>query len=409
MRIVHVIPYFPPAIRFGGVPEAVYSLVTAQASLGNEITLLTTDAGLERDSHREGLTLEWKASKHLSAVGYFTGGQIFYLTNRYPRLSDRYKVFSASFWNRDIQARLASGVDILHFHEVHISGYRRLARSCQVKGIPTCLSCHGSLHPPVHRGYKYFLHGWFDPVLRRGWFNKVSAYFALCQNEKQQLLQCGAREERIHILPHGQPQFVPPFSKLPFPVSESPDMPTFLYLGRIHPAKGILTAIQAFCELVRGGIPARLICCGPEEGGLRQIRQICERHGISIIQNALLADPGIYCIAPLDRHSLPELFSKVDCTVCPSPYEAFGLVPVESVLCGVPIIVTSAYGCIEHLSWKNSISVIDPEDVPSMLRAMRDTSIRDKSKNGLPPLGNLLPSWDEIAREIEAIYKQVLR
>ena len=40
MRVLHVIPYFYPGNRFGGVPEAVRSLVNAQASLGYEIYVL---------------------------------------------------------------------------------------------------------------------------------------------------------------------------------------------------------------------------------------------------------------------------------------------------------------------------------------------------------------------------------
>ena len=60
-----------------------------------------------------------------------------------------------------------------------------------------------------------------DPVLRRDWFENVSVHIALCENEKKQLLKCGVPDNRIHILPHGQPNFSRPYGELSYPVSRN--------------------------------------------------------------------------------------------------------------------------------------------------------------------------------------------
>lgn len=405
MRIVHAIPYFPPANRFGGVPEAVFSLVAAQARQGHEIAVLTTDAGLDSDLSREGLTLQWQRTRTLRAMGDLGGVRILYHPNRWPRMAERHKIFTASFWSEESRLYLPSAIDALHLHEVHIPGYRKIAQIMKTRGARLCLSCHGSLQPPVHRGLKRFLHRVFDPHLRKGWFSDISAYFVLCREEREQLIHCGADERRIAILPHGLPSFDPPFEKLPFPVSHNPEIPTFLYLGRINKAKGVLDAVQAFCGLCQVGYKARLLCCGPDEGALEEIYHLCSSNSIAVTQNAILSQPGIYILPTLSRNCIPTLFSLTDCTICPSPYEAFGLSPVESLLCGVPVIATTTYGCLEHLTEVHDrIQTVSPHDVKTLQDRMMNCRVLVPTDRRTPS-NSLLPSWDRIAERVCEKYK----
>ncbi|MGC9326668.1 MAG: glycosyltransferase, partial [Candidatus Hinthialibacter sp.] len=280
MRIVHAIPYFPPSARFGGVPEAAYSLVQAQARLGHEIIVLTTDAGLRPDSVREGLTVRWVVQKDVRAVGEADGIRIFYMTNRRPLLALQFKIFTASFWNRALEEQLPASLDILHLHEVHIPGYRRLCGKMMERGAGLCLSSHGSWAPPVHRGLKRAAHKWVDPLLRWGWIFHVSAFFALCREEKNQLERAGIPGRRIHVLPHGRPQFESPEAPLPFRAEPSPHLCTFLYAGRLHRAKGVMILAEAFVRLIQEGAEARLIFCGPDEGCAAGIQSICAANQI---------------------------------------------------------------------------------------------------------------------------------
>ncbi len=409
MRIFHVIPYFPPARRFGGVPEAVFSLVTAQARQGHEVFVLTTDAGLDQDIQREGLSLEWLHSDTLRAIGRIGGVHIFYIPNRYPQLANKRKIFSAPFWNKDIDVRMSKGADILHLHEVHIPGYRKVFHEFIKRGAKAFLSCHGSLNPPVHRGMRRIVHTVADPYLRRGWFSKITGHFALCENEKKQLNSCSVPDQIINILPHGCPTFKSPHAKLNVNISANDEFPTFLYLGRLNQAKGVITALKAFCGLLKQGYRARMICCGPDEGAVKDIQDLCNRHRISIACEIVLALPGVYVIPEASRQSIPNLFKHADCTLCPSPYESFGLVPVESLMCGTPVIATESYGCLEHLSTEEvMLKIIQPNDVGSLQNEMLNCRVRKKDIINHGRIDLKLPSWEEVAKQTCDYYQKGL-
>ncbi|MBN2325640.1 MAG: glycosyltransferase family 4 protein [Candidatus Omnitrophica bacterium] len=409
MRIVHAIPYFPPANCFGGVPEAVYSLVQAQARLGHEIIVLTTDAGLHPDSVREGLTVRWVVQKAVRAVGEAGGIRIFYMTNRNPLLARKYKIFTASFWNPSIEEQLPASIDILHLHDVHIPGYRRLCVKMMERGAGLCLSSHGSFAPPVHRGLKRAAHKWMDPLLRRRWILHVSAFFALCREEKKQLERAGTPGGRIHVLPHGRPRFESPASPLPFPAAESSSLCTFLYAGRLHRAKGVMILMEAFVRLIEEGAEARLIFCGPDEGCAAKIQSICSANHITLTRGAAPACAGVALLPKIPRSAMPALFSLADFTVCPSPYEIFGLTPVESLICGTPVIAASSYGCLEHLPDScDAIRIVTPGSAHSLQAAMSQCLLPDQAPPRFHP-ESILPPWDEIARRTCDIYDRIIR
>ncbi|MBD3265779.1 glycosyltransferase, partial [bacterium] len=241
MRIIHLIPYFPPANCFGGTPEAVYALARAQAQLGHEVYVITSDAGLQKGGEPPELQLEWIESRLIRAIGCNPEMKIVYARNRRPALAEK-KIFTASFWNREIEKWLPGSTDILHFHEVHILGYRAIFQSLVPrKNINAFMSAHGSLKPPTHAKIRGFVHKLTDPILRAGWFDKLQGYFALSRAEQKQYLSCGIDPSRIHILPHGKPEFPPSPLPLPFTIPAMQEGPTFLFVGRLNSAKGILT------------------------------------------------------------------------------------------------------------------------------------------------------------------------
>ena len=371
MKIIHAVPYFPPVKRFGGVPEAVYCLAKAQAALGHDVTVLTSDAGLNPSLTHPELKLEWENAGKVNARGTAERLEVYYLKNRWPSLAQRYKIFT--FNPRRIDVLQSPKETVLHLHEVHIPGYRALARDAIRKEVPVCLSAHGSLFPPVHTGMKRFIHQLVDPCLRRGWFADVSTYFALSRNEEKQLQKAGVKSKRIQRQPHGIPQFPHPPEPLPFDLPRTPAVTTFLYVGRLAKAKGVLTATDAFCQLWKRGVKARLICCGPDEGAKHEILLHCRSSRIPVQVREAGTEPGVYLLPAVPRACVPALFEVADWSLCPSPYESFGLTLVESLMCGVPVIATSAYGCLDHLSDANNrIKQVSPGDTKRLCTAMID-------------------------------------
>jgi len=96
----------------------------------------------------------------------------------------------------------------------------------------------------------------------------------------------------------------------------------FLVAGRPDPGKGAREAVEAFSALLRRRkeVAARLWVAG----------QRAPRGA---------PPPGVRYLGPVPHAAMPRLYAASDAVVCPSRYESFGLVQLEALACGVPLVV----------------------------------------------------------------------
>ncbi len=405
MNIVHVTPYFYPTIHFGGTPEAVFSLVQAQSRLGNHITILTTDAGLDEPQNTDEITFQKNKNSSIRAIGHLDSLQIVYLKNRYPNIARKWKLFTADFSHPETIKQLPEPLHIIHFHEVNISGYRSLAQWASSKNIPHAVSTHGSYKPPIHTPWKKIMHGILDPYWQWNWFQNNAAYFLTSKVEVNQLIANHIPKELIHHIPLGQPYLEKQSTELPFEFAANTGIPTLLYLGRINEQKGIELAYRAFELMWQEQHFARLVLCGPDEGGVSSLQRLNKKPKIPLFyQKGVLKEPGIYTCPPIARSQLQALFNKVDLTLCPSPYESFGLTLVESLQCGTPAVATKQYGCLDFLPHPiPGLACIANPSPKSFKQAIVD--MLERSSTAQEPTQPLLPSWEEIAQKMLNIYR----
>lgn len=120
----------------------------------------------------------------------------------------------------------------------------------------------------------------------------------------------------------------------------------FLHVGRLAAEKGVDRIVHAFLrarELLPAGAAQLIIAgAGPEEAHLRAI-----------------AGPDILFLGVLDRErSLPRLFASADAFLFSSLTETLGLVVLEAMASGLPVIATPAGGVADHLrDEENGIAV----------------------------------------------------
>jgi D-inositol-3-phosphate glycosyltransferase len=101
----------------------------------------------------------------------------------------------------------------------------------------------------------------------------------------------------------------------------SPGEFLFLLAARPDPVKNVVPAMEAFRALRRERGPRiRLLVAG----------QTLPPSGLP---------EGAACAGMVPHAEMPELFSAADAVLCPSGYESFGLVPLEAVAAGVPVIL----------------------------------------------------------------------
>ncbi len=116
-----------------------------------------------------------------------------------------------------------------------------------------------------------------------------------------------------------------------------------LYVGRIEPVKGLIDVVTAM-DILRDRAPDLFACLGLVViGGGRIDHDFCRNPEIIRIRSSIgrlnLTDK-IHFLGSLPQEELRHFYSAADALVVPSLYESFGLVVVESLACGTPVLVS---------------------------------------------------------------------
>jgi D-inositol-3-phosphate glycosyltransferase len=116
-----------------------------------------------------------------------------------------------------------------------------------------------------------------------------------------------------------------------------------LFVGRIEPLKGIDILISAAAQLHEDENFRVLIVGGDSrtEAELATLRALAERLGI---------DHHISFVGAVPHEDLPTYYNAADVCVVPSYYESFGLVAVEAMACGVPVVASRVGGLTSTIS-----------------------------------------------------------
>ena len=121
-----------------------------------------------------------------------------------------------------------------------------------------------------------------------------------------------------------------------------------LFVGRIQRLKGIDVLLRAAAELARDRslAPLRVVVVGGTSPGIRG--QVSDEEREMARLRALAAELGldrqVDFAGAVEQHRLPLYYRAADVTVMPSTYESFGLVAVESLACGTPVVASRVGG-----------------------------------------------------------------
>lgn len=190
-----------------------------------------------------------------------------------------------------------------------------------------------------------------EPELRleteRALAQDCSYIIAATPQEKRALIRYyGANPERICVIPCGvNSELFQPVDKLVAKqrLGLNGDK-IILFVGRIEPLKGIEQLLRAMPLLpyTRG---IRLFIIGGDAYSRHEIERLKELARTLRIED-IVTFPGL-----LKQEQLPYFYSAADVCVSPSYYESFGLVPLESLACGTPVLATdvgAAKSIIRH-------------------------------------------------------------
>ena len=181
-----------------------------------------------------------------------------------------------------------------------------------------------------------------------------------------------------------------------------------LFVGRIEPLKGIDTLIQAIAILRSRGFYVCLSVIGGEPGTGQQgsemarLQEMCQQAGL----NDLVAFLGKKA-----QETLPYYYSAAEVVVVPSHYESFGMVALEAMACGTPV-VASQVGGLAYLIQDGingySVPVDDPQLLADRLMdLLSDQNLRETlGRNAAQSAQEY--AWPKIAERVVKLYTEVL-
>lgn len=188
-----------------------------------------------------------------------------------------------------------------------------------------------------------------------------------------------------------------------------------LFVGRIDPAKGLMTVIEALELLKKKDLPLynqlKLIVVG---GGRKKEDLPGNKEYIRIkksIREKKLTGKVIF-LGSKKQSELKKYYSSAEALVMPSLYESFGLVPVEAMACGTPALV-SRIGEMRYFVQKGKNGFSFPPDNPSSLASCLEhffsnkESLWNKERIRQNAIKNF--SWGKTAEESYSLFTRLRR
>lgn len=223
--------------------------------------------------------------------------------------------------------------------------------------------------------------------------------------------------QKINIIPPGVDlsRFYPiPEDEAKEVIGIPPCDQVLLYVGRIEPLKGIDTLIEAiafmrrnggfkdlsFCLAVIGGEPETIDGNGSPE--MARLKELCHVHGL---------DDLVTFLGKRDQDTLPYYYSAAEMVVVPSHYESFGMVALEAMACGTPVVASQVGGLAYLVQDGVTGYTVPSSDVEALAgrlaELIKNPDLRDKLGTQAASLAQKF-SWDIIAERILDQYQEVL-
>ena len=366
MRLLHVVPTYLPARRYGGPIVAVHGLCRALAARGHQVDVFTTN--VDGDG-----VLDVPLGEPVDLDGV----RVHYFASPMPRL----------YWSPQMRKALAAKIgeyDLVHIHAIYLWPGYAAARSAHRAGVPYAISPRGMLVPELIRRKSRFVKKAWLATIERANFARASAIHFTTDLEREDAGRTGVPLPSPFVVPNG------------IDLEPRPDVPhderTLLFLGRINWKKGLDRAI----ELLRD-VDARLIIAGNDEENLTpRLREIAQQMGVT---------DRVEFTGPVYGDEKWKLLARATLFVLLSTSENFGNAVLEALMMETPAVLSPMVGLADDVVAAGA-GITDLAQLPALLN---DAERRAQmGRNGRALVAGRF-TWTRVAEEMESAYDRLRR
>jgi len=315
MKILHIVPTYIPAWRYGGPIRSVHELAVGQVELGHSVDVFTTSIDGPSNSNVV-----------LGEACNLDGVNVWYFESYIMR-----RLYWSFTMMRSIKKRIMN-YDLVHLHSVFLWPTLAGARAAQKANIPYIVSPRGMLVKELVKKKSFFIKmAWFTLFEKRT-LEKAVAVHVTSKIEKNELIKFKVNIQHIFIVPNGVnlPARQLNNKAVVEPYVENNEL--ILFLGRVSWEKGLERLIQALCYTCKGDL---CIAGNYTLVYKTELEKLISHYG--------LKDRVIFAGQVLGEEK-ERLFEKASVLVLPSYSENFGNVVLEAMAHETPVIVTPGVG-----------------------------------------------------------------
>lgn len=286
-------------------------------------------------------------------------------------------------------------VSIIHNHGLWLQCNHQSAVVARRCSIPYIVSPRGMMEP-----WAFAYNAWKKKVIWWLWqkraLENATAFCATSLQEAESIRKLGFNQP-IAIIPNGVD--LPPYT-----IKQNQNLASIryvLFLSRIHPKKGLLNLVQAWSLVTPKGW--KVIIAGPDENGHQQeVKREISAAGLNDI---------FEFVGSVEGEQKNKLYQEASLFILPTFSENFGIVIVEALASGIPVITTKGApweGLVNNnCGWWVDVGVKPLAD------ALKDaTTLPDQERIAMGQRGREYVvrefGWDDIGRKMIVFYEWVL-
>ena len=379
MRVLHVVPTYYPATRYGGPIRSVHGLCKGLVDRGHKIEVFTTNVDGSSDSE---VSLNTPEGLEGVKITYFQSS-----------------IFRRLYWApgmfRVLRQRMPE-FGLLHIHSVFLWPTWAAARMARKHKVPYVLTPRGMLVKDlIWRKSRWLKMLWISLIERQN-LERAAALHLTTRLEREALHAFGFQLPQLYEIPNGLEFGEPTVSQ--DKVDEKMEKPFVLYLGRVNWQKGLDRLVRAW-----GQIPEiRLVIAGNDEENYTGKLQ-------SLVKECDVLD-RIDFIGPVNDSQKQQLFRNAKLMVLPSYSENFGMVVLEALAEGCPVVVTEEVGA-KDIVIESGGGIVTPGGSEMLAAAINKLLADPERKLRGERAAQYVRErycWDAIAEQMEMAYTEIL-
>jgi glycosyltransferase involved in cell wall biosynthesis len=383
MRLLHVIPSYLPAVRYGGPIFATHGLCKALVARGHKIQVFTTSIDGPRNSPVPiGLSTNLEGVE----VKYFPS----------PLLR---RLYWAPTLARALECEIEK-FDVVHLHSVFLWPTWAAAREARKGGVPYVLSPRGMLVKGLIDRRSWLAKTAWIQLIERSNIEQSAAVHLTSQLEATELQRFGWQLPRLTVIPNGVDAPLPCRGDIANEVKElATEQPLVLCFGRLSWKKGLDRLLRAFALTKTG----KLAIVGTDDEGLTS-------RLVKLAEALRIADRVRVVPRTIIGSEKEHLFAAARVFVLASYSENLGNTVLEAMRRGVPVVVTPEVGAAEIVRESGGGVVVagDPKPLGAAIcRLTSDAALaRSMGKAGQCHTMTYY-SWASIADRMEDLYESL--